>query len=99
MTTNPALETIIIPKLRDLGDFSVRRALPAAQRQRVGPFIFFDQFGPTGAFLGAVRELKDAVRADPTNENARANAEHSQGRSHESLHQRRVKVHVLCPRR
>lgn len=47
MNTNTALDTIIIPKIRDLGDFSVRRALPAVQRQRVGPFIFFDQFGPT----------------------------------------------------
>ncbi len=47
MSDNPAIDTIIIPKLRDLGDFHVRRALPAVQRQRVGPFIFFDQFGPT----------------------------------------------------
>ncbi|MES2606854.1 MAG: pirin family protein [Pseudomonadota bacterium] len=44
---NPAFDTIIMPALRDLGDFSVRRALPSSQRQRVGPFIFFDQFGPT----------------------------------------------------
>jgi redox-sensitive bicupin YhaK (pirin superfamily) len=42
------LETIIVPRARDLGDgFQVRRALPAAQRQMVGPFIFFDQMGPT----------------------------------------------------
>lgn len=47
MSDNPAIDTIIVPKLRDLGDFQVRRALPAPQRQRVGPFIFFDQFGPT----------------------------------------------------
>jgi redox-sensitive bicupin YhaK (pirin superfamily) len=41
------LETIIVPRARDLGDgFQVRRALPAAQRQMVGPFIFFDQMGP-----------------------------------------------------
>jgi redox-sensitive bicupin YhaK (pirin superfamily) len=32
---------------RDLGDgFEVRRVLPAHERQRVGPFIFFDHFGP-----------------------------------------------------
>jgi redox-sensitive bicupin YhaK (pirin superfamily) len=47
MSDNPSIDTVIIPRVRDLGDFSVRRALPAAQRQRVGPFIFFDQFGPT----------------------------------------------------
>ena len=41
------IETVIIPKLRDLGDFTVRRALPAVERRRVGPFVFFDQFGPT----------------------------------------------------
>src|SRR5690349_3454686 len=46
------LETMIIPRTRDLGDgFIVRRALPAAQRQMVGPFIFFDQMGPVD--LGA----------------------------------------------
>jgi redox-sensitive bicupin YhaK (pirin superfamily) len=41
-----AIETVIIPRARDLGGFEVRRALPAAKRQMVGPFIFFDQFGP-----------------------------------------------------
>jgi redox-sensitive bicupin YhaK (pirin superfamily) len=41
-----AIETVIVPRARDLGDFVVRRALPSQQRQMVGPFIFFDQFGP-----------------------------------------------------
>ena len=41
-----ALETLIIPRARDLGGFEVRRALPSPQRQMVGPFIFFDQAGP-----------------------------------------------------
>ena len=41
-----AIETVIVPRARDLGGFEVRRALPAEQRQMVGPFIFFDQFGP-----------------------------------------------------
>jgi redox-sensitive bicupin YhaK (pirin superfamily) len=32
---------------KDLGNgFVVRRVLPSAQRQAVGPFIFFDHFGP-----------------------------------------------------
>ncbi len=33
-------------RTRDLGGFEVRRVLPAHERQRVGPFIFFDHFGP-----------------------------------------------------
>lgn len=37
---------VIESKAKDLGDFEVRRVLPAAQRQRVGPFIFFDHMGP-----------------------------------------------------
>ena len=41
-----ALETLIIPRARDLGGFEVRRALPSPKRQMVGPFIFFDQMGP-----------------------------------------------------
>ncbi|QBF31443.1 pirin family protein [Thalassococcus sp. S3] len=41
-----AIETVIIPRARDLGGFEVRRALPASKRQMVGPFIFFDQMGP-----------------------------------------------------
>ena len=43
---NSPIETLIIPRARDLGGFEVRRALPAPQRQMVGPFIFFDQMGP-----------------------------------------------------
>lgn len=40
-----AIETLIIPRSRDLGDFEARRAQPAPQRPMVGPFIFFDQAG------------------------------------------------------
>src|SRR6266849_8893015 len=41
-------EAIIVPRTRDLGDgFEVRRVLPSAQRRTVGPFVFFDQMGPT----------------------------------------------------
>jgi len=41
------LETLLVPRTRDLGDgFEVRRALPAAQKRAVGPFVFFDQMGP-----------------------------------------------------
>ncbi len=41
-----AIETLIVPRARDIGAFEVRRALPAPKRQMVGPFIFFDQMGP-----------------------------------------------------
>jgi len=44
------LETVLLPRTHDIGGFEVRRALPAQQRQMVGPFIFFDQMGP-GEFL------------------------------------------------
>ncbi|MCW2798517.1 pirin family protein [Nocardioides sp.] len=41
------IETVVIPRSTDLGDgFTVRRALPSAQRRMVGPFVFFDQMGP-----------------------------------------------------
>ncbi|MFT3671727.1 pirin family protein [Aestuariivirga sp.] len=41
-----AIDLVIVPRARDIGSFEVRRALPSAERQMVGPFIFFDQFGP-----------------------------------------------------
>lgn len=37
---------LITPSTHDLGDFKVRRTLPAKTRTMVGPFIFVDQFGP-----------------------------------------------------
>ncbi|MDP5053121.1 MAG: pirin family protein [Congregibacter sp.] len=36
----------IKPREKDLGEFSVRRVLPAAQQRMVGPFVFFDHMGP-----------------------------------------------------
>ncbi len=47
-----AIETLIIPRARDLGGFEVKRALPAPKRQMVGPFIFFDQAGPAEFLTG-----------------------------------------------
>ena len=41
-----SIEMILHPQTRDLGEFSVRRVLPATQRKMVGPFIFFDHMGP-----------------------------------------------------
>src|SRR3954454_10106754 len=52
------IETVIVPRARDLGSFAVRRALPSAQRQMVGPFIFFDQMGPSEFLLGAGMDVR-----------------------------------------
>src|SRR5580698_5412715 len=38
--------TFIAGRSRDLGGFSVRRALPSTGRRLVGPFIFWDHMGP-----------------------------------------------------
>jgi len=48
-----AIDTLIIPRARDIGGFEVRRALPSPRRQMVGPFIFFDQMGPAEFITGA----------------------------------------------
>jgi redox-sensitive bicupin YhaK (pirin superfamily) len=47
-----SIETVIVPRTRDLGGFEVRRALPSQMRQMVGPFIFFDQMGPAEFSVG-----------------------------------------------
>lgn len=47
-----AIETVIVPRTRDLGGFEVRRALPSAKRRMVGPFIFWDQMGPSEFVIG-----------------------------------------------
>ena len=44
------LQTIIIPRTGDIGNFEVHRALPSSEKRMVGPFIFWDQMGP-GEFL------------------------------------------------
>ena len=44
--TTGSVELTIAPRTRSLGDFDVRRVLPAAKRRMVGPFIFFDHMGP-----------------------------------------------------
>ncbi|MDJ0741021.1 MAG: pirin family protein [Gammaproteobacteria bacterium] len=36
----------IEPRETDLGDFSVRRLLPHRRQRQVGPWVFFDHFGP-----------------------------------------------------
>jgi hypothetical protein len=42
------VEQVVVPRSSDLGDgFTVQRALPSAGKRMVGPFVFFDQMGPT----------------------------------------------------
>ncbi len=57
--TCDALELVIVPRTRDLGDgFAVRRALPHGKRQMVGPFIFFDHFGPVQFIAGQGMDVR-----------------------------------------
>lgn len=51
-STMHSIETTIVPRARDIGDFEVRRALPSTQRKMVGPFVFFDQMGPAEFLTG-----------------------------------------------
>ena len=53
-----ALELVIVPRVRDLGGFEVRRALPHGKRQMVGPFIFFDQMGPVQFVAGQGMDVR-----------------------------------------
>src|SRR5213595_2318434 len=47
------------PHEKDLGGgFTVRRLLPAAAKQAVGPFIFFDHFGPIDAAPDANHDVR-----------------------------------------
>ncbi len=56
---NAAIETKIVPRTRDLGGgFEVRRVLPSAARRTVGPFVFFDQMGPTVLPAGAGLDVR-----------------------------------------
>ena len=57
------IELIIDQRHRDLGGFEVGRVLPYAPRRTVGPFVFFDHFGPMAIAQGAPRSLD--VRPHP----------------------------------
>lgn len=43
---DPAVETIVVPRSRDIGGLDVRRVLPSVHRRMVGSFVFLDQMGP-----------------------------------------------------
>ncbi|MGB0718936.1 MAG: pirin family protein [Bdellovibrionales bacterium] len=49
-TGHDPVESVIVPRVSDIGNFEVHRALPSKDRQLIGPFIFWDQMGP-GEFL------------------------------------------------
>lgn len=42
-----AVELELVPRTRDIGGFEVGRVLPSGKRRAVGPFVFFDQMGPS----------------------------------------------------
>ena len=59
MNTTPGIDVVIVPPTHDLGDgFHVRRALPSRERRMVGPFVFFDQMGPTVLRAGSGLDVR-----------------------------------------
>ena len=46
MTAGVAIKSVLKPRAKDIGEFEVRRALPFIQQRSIGPWIFFDHFGP-----------------------------------------------------
>jgi redox-sensitive bicupin YhaK (pirin superfamily) len=52
-----SIETLIVPRSVDVNPF-IRRVLPAPQRQMVGPFIFFDQFGPLEVIASSAGDVR-----------------------------------------
>ena len=54
-----AASLLIEPRLHDLGDgFVVRRLLPFRLRRHVGPFVFFDHFGPVDLAPGRGMDVR-----------------------------------------
>ncbi len=47
MNGEPEIEQLLQGQPRDVGGSTVARVLPSAARRAVGPFVFFDHFGPT----------------------------------------------------
>jgi len=57
--SNMPILTILEPHEKDLGGgFIVKRLLPSAARQAVGPFLFFDHFGPVTAHPGDNHDVR-----------------------------------------
>jgi redox-sensitive bicupin YhaK (pirin superfamily) len=57
------IELVIEARSRDLGGFQVGRVLPYSHKRMVGPFIFFDHFGPVRFEPGIPRSVD--VRPHP----------------------------------
>jgi redox-sensitive bicupin YhaK (pirin superfamily) len=57
------IDLVIPQRRRDLGSIEVGRVLPFAKRRMVGPYIFFDRFGPKDLAPGLPREAD--VRPHP----------------------------------
>ncbi|MEJ8856636.1 pirin family protein [Variovorax robiniae] len=56
---NPDSLLLLQPADKDLGGgFKVRRLLPAAKRRSVGPFVFFDHFGPATEQPGNAHDVR-----------------------------------------
>ena len=50
------IATELAGSTKDLGGgFVVRRLLPSARQRSVGPFVFFDHFGPVAEVPGSMR--------------------------------------------
>jgi len=50
---------LLQPHDKDLGGgFNVRRLLPAAKQRSVGPFVFFDHFGPAVELPGSAHDVR-----------------------------------------
>jgi len=52
------IEVAVIPRTSDIGGFEVRRALPSRRKRMVGPFIFFDEMGPSEFLLGSGLDVR-----------------------------------------
>src|SRR6202790_4437520 len=56
--SSDAIAQVIVPRSVDLGGFQVHRALPSARSRMVGPFIFFDHFGPAVFRAGEGKDVR-----------------------------------------
>ncbi|MGO9389934.1 pirin family protein [Rhodoblastus sp.] len=56
--TPASVDVVVVPQARDIGGFGVRRALPAAQKRMVGPFVFLDEMGPADLAAGAGMDVR-----------------------------------------
>ncbi|MFG1477127.1 pirin family protein [Xanthobacter sp. V4C-4] len=53
-----AVETVLVPRRRDIGGMEVGRVLPSTQGQMIGPFIFFDRMGPVRFGPGQAEDVR-----------------------------------------